>query len=76
MRAWERIWLGATIALMVLATLAVFLYAPREAKMGEVQRIFYSHVHHVFHTGRAQREPVTIAMVSSTSPPSTAAWLS
>ncbi len=44
MRAWERIWLGATIALMILATLAVFLYAPREAKMGDVQRIFYFHI--------------------------------
>ncbi|WP_376789423.1 cytochrome c biogenesis protein [Thermoflexus sp.] len=44
MRAWERIWLGMTIALMILATLAVFLYAPREAKMGDVQRIFYFHI--------------------------------
>ncbi len=44
MRTWERIWIGVTIALMALATLAVFLYAPREAKMGDVQRIFYFHV--------------------------------
>lgn len=40
----ERIWVGTTVALMVLATLAVFGYAPREAKMGDVQRIFYFHV--------------------------------
>ncbi|MFN3928951.1 MAG: cytochrome c biogenesis protein [Thermoflexus sp.] len=44
MRIGERIWIGATIALMVLASLAVFVYAPREAKMGDVQRIFYFHV--------------------------------
>ncbi|WP_376792726.1 cytochrome c biogenesis protein [Thermoflexus sp.] len=44
MRIGERIWVGATIALMVLATLAVFVYAPREAQMGDVQRIFYFHV--------------------------------
>ncbi len=44
MRIGERIWVGATIALMVLASLAVFVYAPREAKMGDVQRIFYFHV--------------------------------
>lgn len=44
MRLWERLWIGVTIALMVLATLAVFAYAPREAKMGDVQRIFYFHI--------------------------------
>lgn len=44
MRLWERLWMGITIALMVLATLAVFVYAPREAKMGDVQRIFYFHI--------------------------------
>ncbi len=44
MRTWERVWIGATILLMTMATLAVFVYAPREAKMGDVQRIFYFHV--------------------------------
>jgi heme exporter protein C len=44
MKTTERIWIGITAAMMVLATLAVFVYAPREAKMGDVQRIFYFHV--------------------------------
>lgn len=30
--------------LMIIAVLMIFLYAPREATMGEVQRIFYFHV--------------------------------
>jgi len=34
----------ATILLMVIATGLVFLYAPQERTMGEVQRIFYFHV--------------------------------
>jgi len=33
-----------TAALLLAATGMVFLYAPREATMGEVQRIFYFHV--------------------------------
>ena len=35
--------LGATLAWMVLALYLIFLYAPRELTMGEVQRIFYLH---------------------------------
>ncbi|MEX2160565.1 MAG: cytochrome c biogenesis protein CcsA [Anaerolineales bacterium] len=34
----------ASVLLMVAATLMVFLYAPRERVMGEVQRVFYYHV--------------------------------
>jgi len=34
----------ATVLLMVIATGLVFLYAPQERTMGEVQRIFYFHV--------------------------------
>ena len=33
-----------TAVLMVIATAMVFLYAPREVTMGEVQRVFYFHV--------------------------------
>lgn len=33
-----------TAVLMIAATALVFLYAPREATMGDVQRIFYFHV--------------------------------
>jgi heme exporter protein C len=33
-----------TIALMLLATAMVFLYAPLEAVMGNVQRVFYFHI--------------------------------
>jgi len=33
-----------TAVLFVLATLMVFLYAPEEAVMGQVQRVFYFHV--------------------------------
>lgn len=35
---------GITIALFVAALYMVFLYAPRELVMGEVQRVFYFHV--------------------------------
>jgi heme exporter protein C len=35
---------GVTIALLLIATGMVFLYAPEEAVMGQVQRIFYFHV--------------------------------
>ncbi len=34
----------ATLVLMVIAAGLVFLYAPRERQMGDVQRIFYFHV--------------------------------
>jgi heme exporter protein C len=34
----------ANVVLVPVAVLAVFLYAPREAVMGDVQRIFYFHV--------------------------------
>lgn len=35
---------GLTALLMIAATLAVFLYAPTEAVMGPVQKVFYFHV--------------------------------
>lgn len=35
---------GLTIALMLAATGMVFLYAPTEAVMGDVQKVFYFHV--------------------------------
>lgn len=49
MKPTRRSYLGLALivagaVLVPLAVLAVFLYAPREAVMGEVQRIFYFHV--------------------------------
>lgn len=35
---------GVTVALLLVATGMVFLYAPEEAVMGNVQRVFYFHV--------------------------------
>mgnify|MGYP005851930623 CR=1 FL=1 len=35
---------GVTTALLLLATAMVFFYAPTEAVMGDVQRVFYFHV--------------------------------
>ena len=35
---------GITIALFLVALYMVFIYAPREAVMGDVQRVFYFHV--------------------------------
>jgi heme exporter protein C len=35
--------LGVTLAWMVIALYMIFLYAPQELTMGEVQRIFYVH---------------------------------
>lgn len=35
---------GVTLALLIAATLMVFLYAPIEAVMGPVQKVFYFHV--------------------------------
>lgn len=35
---------GVTVVLMILATAMVFFYAPLEAVMGQVQRVFYFHV--------------------------------
>ncbi len=35
---------GLTVALMLVATALVFFYAPLEAVMGQVQRVFYFHV--------------------------------
>ena len=35
---------GITIALFLIALYMVFIYAPREAVMGDVQRVFYFHV--------------------------------
>lgn len=40
----QRVLLGATAALLVTGLAMVFLYAPQEREMGEVQRIFYFHV--------------------------------
>ena len=33
-----------TVVLLLIATYMVFLYAPQEAVMGDVQRVFYFHV--------------------------------
>jgi heme exporter protein C len=35
---------GVTVALLLIATGMVFFYAPEEAVMGQVQRVFYFHV--------------------------------
>jgi heme exporter protein C len=35
---------GITIAIFLIALYMVFIYAPREAVMGDVQRVFYFHV--------------------------------
>jgi heme exporter protein C len=40
----HRALLGATLAAGLLALYMAFVYAPREATMGDVQRIFYFHV--------------------------------
>ncbi len=44
-RRWGN-WLGGTLSVFafVVALAMVFFYAPREATMGEIQRIFYFHV--------------------------------
>ncbi|GMR09333.1 MAG: cytochrome c biogenesis protein CcsA [Anaerolineae bacterium] len=39
-----KIMTGITIALFLMALYVVFIYAPREAVMGDVQRVFYFHV--------------------------------
>lgn len=41
---WLKILDGVTLALLIAATLMVFLYAPIEAVMGPVQKVFYFHV--------------------------------
>ncbi|MDQ2923581.1 MAG: cytochrome c biogenesis protein [Candidatus Dormibacteraeota bacterium] len=43
MSRYEKAAIGA-VALMVLAALAIFLFAPTDALQGQVQRIFYLHV--------------------------------
>jgi heme exporter protein C len=43
-RGWDRVLAVASTAGFVTALAMVFGYAPREATMGEVQRIFYFHV--------------------------------
>ena len=40
----HRALLGTTLAVVLLALYMAFVYAPREATMGDVQRIFYFHV--------------------------------
>ena len=40
----HRALLGATLAVWLLALYMAFIYAPKEATMGHVQRIFYFHV--------------------------------
>jgi heme exporter protein C len=40
----QRVLLGATLAVGLLALYLAFVYAPKEATMGQVQRIFYFHV--------------------------------
>ena len=39
-----RLHLIVTFVWLIVATYLIFLYAPQEATMGEVQRIFYVHV--------------------------------
>jgi heme exporter protein C len=39
-----RVLTGATAGLLLVALVLVFFYAPREAVMGDVQRVFYFHV--------------------------------
>ena len=39
-----RLHLIVTFVWLLVATYLIFLYAPQEATMGEVQRIFYIHV--------------------------------
>ncbi|MCW5879314.1 MAG: cytochrome c biogenesis protein CcsA, partial [Anaerolineales bacterium] len=41
---WLRVLDIASLVFMAVATWMVFFYAPREAVMGEVQRVFYFHV--------------------------------
>jgi len=41
---WLKVLTWVTVALFGVALLLVFAYAPREAVMGEVQRVFYFHV--------------------------------
>jgi heme exporter protein C len=43
-RRFQRALLGATLAAGLLALYMAFVYAPKEATMGDVQRIFYFHV--------------------------------
>jgi heme exporter protein C len=40
----QRVLLGVTLAMGLLALYMAFVYAPKEATMGDVQRIFYFHV--------------------------------
>jgi len=40
----QRVLLGATLAVGLAAIYMAFVYAPKEATMGDVQRIFYFHV--------------------------------
>ena len=41
---WSGVLVGLCAVVLLVALLMVFLYAPREATMGDVQRIFYFHV--------------------------------
>lgn len=41
---WSSVLVGLSAVVLVVALGMVFLYAPREATMGDVQRIFYFHV--------------------------------
>jgi heme exporter protein C len=42
--SWANVLVGLSGVMMIAALYLVFLYAPREATMGDVQRIFYFHV--------------------------------
>jgi heme exporter protein C len=44
MKKWLRIWDGLSVLCVLAASYMVFFYAPLEAVMGAVQRIFYFHV--------------------------------
>lgn len=39
-----RLWLGASAMLMLVALYMIFIFAPAEKEMGDIQRIFYIHV--------------------------------
>jgi len=43
-RWWDWLLIGLSVVMFCAALVVVFLYAPREATMGDVQRIFYFHV--------------------------------
>ena len=51
-----RVHLAITLVWMILALYLIFLYAPQETTMGEVQRIFYIHFQQHLVVGRLAQE--------------------